>query len=206
MTEVKQMTQREGEAVVAYLRQMPESGWNTTTVCSPWTVADLVGHLTGLGNQTLGNFAGGFIRSGFNFEKTVNRDMQQYLTGTHADRIDRLAEAVANPSTPKQLSEIALGEFICHGEDIRRALGDRGEHSGEHIAIVGPLQAKSKGPIQGKKRTEGLSFAATDSDWKYGSGPEVRGPGIDLICAITGRPYGLDTLEGPGLATLRARL
>ena len=118
------MTRTEGEALVAYLREMPAESWDAVTVCDPWTVSHLVAHLTALGNQTMGNFAKGFIRSGFSFDKFVNRDMQKYLDGTPAERINRLEASVKNPSTPDKLKEIALGEVMVHGEDIRRANGD----------------------------------------------------------------------------------
>ena len=206
MADVRAMTRAEGAAVVAYLREMPAEGWEQMTVCDPWTVGHLVAHLTAAGNQTYGNFARGFVRSGFSFDKFVNRDMQKYRLGSPDERIDWLETSVKNPSTPDRLKEIVLGEMICHGEDIRRALGDRGEHPAEHIAQVGPMYAETKPPLNGKMRAEGLSFRATDGAWTHGSGPEVTGPGIDLICAISGRPYALEHLDGEGLPTLRSRL
>jgi uncharacterized protein (TIGR03083 family) len=205
MTDVREMTRKEGEAVVAYLRELPAEAWDQMTVCDPWTVSHLVAHMTALGNQTMGNFALGFIRSGFSFGKFVNRDMQKYLTGTPQERIDRLEASVKNPSTPDRLKEIALGEIMCHGEDIRSAMGDRGEHSPEHVAQLGPMYAETKAPLNGKMRAEGLSFRATDGEWTHGSGPEVSGPGMDLIAAMVGRDYSLSQLDGEGLSTLRSR-
>ncbi|MGI9594969.1 MAG: maleylpyruvate isomerase family mycothiol-dependent enzyme [Acidimicrobiales bacterium] len=206
MTDVRAMTQAEGEDVVAYLRAVPDEAWDTMTVCAPWTVADIVAHLTAMGNQTMGNFARGFVASGFSFDKFVNRDMQKYLTGTAEERVDRLEQSVDNPSTPDRLKKIALGEMMCHGEDIRRALGDRGDHPAEHVSEVGPMYVETKAPLNGRMRAENLSFRATDGGWTHGSGPEVRGPGMDLLCAITGRPYALDQLKGDGVAALRSRL
>jgi uncharacterized protein (TIGR03083 family) len=184
---------------------MPGEGWDQMTACAPWTIGHLVAHLTAAGSQTYPNIAKGLVLSGFNLDKFANRDLLKYLVGSPDDRIDRLEESVQNPSAPKPLKEIVLGEMICHGEDIRRALGDRGEHRAEHIAQVGPMYVKTKAPLNGRMRAEGLSFRANDGDWSYGSGPEVTGPGIDLICAIAGRPYALDHLEGEGLSTLRSR-
>lgn len=206
MSDVKAMIRTEGEDVVAYLRQMPADGWETMTVCRPWTIAHLVAHLTALGNQTMGNFGRGFVRSGFSFDKFVDRDLQKYLNGGPEQRIDRFEASVQNPSTPARLEEIALGEMMCHGEDIRRARGDRGEHRPEHVTRLGPMYAETKAPLNGGKRAEGLSFRATDGAWTHGSGPEVSGPGIDLLAAITGRGYALDSLDGEGLATLRSRM
>jgi hypothetical protein len=50
-----------------------------------------------------------------------------------------------------------------------------------------------------------LSFRATDGNWSIGEGREVAGPGIDLVRAISGRVDAYDTLEGPGLETLKSR-
>ena len=46
---------------------------------------------------------------------------------------------------------------------------------------------------------------ATDIDWHYGTGPEVRGPAAAILVAACGRPALDEELEGPGLATLRDR-
>jgi hypothetical protein len=50
-----------------------------------------------------------------------------------------------------------------------------------------------------------LSLRATVGNWSIGEGPEIAGPGIDLIRAISGRADAYDTLEGPGLDTLTSR-
>jgi hypothetical protein len=103
------------------------------------------------------------------------------------------------------LDEVALAEFIVHGEDIRRALGSRGEHPSAHITAIGKGFAESKKPVNGRVRTKGLSLRATDGDFAWGNGPEVVGPGIDLMLAISGRAGALDQCEGAGVETLRSR-
>jgi len=50
-----------------------------------------------------------------------------------------------------------------------------------------------------------LKLRATDVDWTFGDGPEVAGPGMDLILAMSGRASALDDCTGEGVATLRAR-
>lgn len=56
-----------------------------------------------------------------------------------------------------------------------------------------------------KKRIAGLTLVATDVDWSYGEGPEVRGPAEALLKVTCGRPVALADLEGPGLERLRSR-
>jgi hypothetical protein len=51
-----------------------------------------------------------------------------------------------------------------------------------------------------------VRLIATDSDWSYGKGPEVRGPGEALLMVMAGRPAALRDLEGAGTSTLVARL
>jgi hypothetical protein len=60
--------------------------------------------------------------------------------------------------------------------------------------------------IGGKKRVAGLTLRATDTDWSAGEGPEVRGPAIAILLAISGRAAGLDDLAGEGVETLRPRM
>jgi len=59
--------------------------------------------------------------------------------------------------------------------------------------------------IGAKNRIAGVALRATDTDWSHGSGPEVSGPLLSLVMAMTGRKVALDDLEGPGLEVLRAR-
>jgi len=81
MADIRALTRAEGEALVGYLRAMPEEQWSESTACAPWTVRHLVAHLTAGGNQTFGNFAKGIITAGFNFDKFVNGDLAKYLDG-----------------------------------------------------------------------------------------------------------------------------
>lgn len=204
MADVQAMTKLEGEALLEYLRALPEESWDAQTVCDPWTVRHLVAHLTALGNQTLPNFAKRMVMTGFNFQKVTDGDLRKWLQPTDV-MLANFERSVANPSTPKMLGEVALGEFMCHGEDIRRALGDRGDHPAAHIDLLAPNYAKTGKPLNGKTRTPGLSFRSTDSSFRHGDGPEIAGSGMDLIMAIAGRYDALDHCEGDGVERMRAQ-
>jgi hypothetical protein len=82
---------------------------------------------------------------------------------------------------------------MVHGEDIRRSLGDQGQHPAEHVSAIGKMYAESKKPLNGRTRTEGLSLRATDGNFTWGSGTAVAGPGMDLMMAMTGRVGALDS-------------
>ena len=59
--------------------------------------------------------------------------------------------------------------------------------------------------IGSKRRIAGLTLRATDADWITGAGPEVSGPIVSLVMAMTGRKVADDDLTGEGVATLRSR-
>ena len=161
-------------------------------------------HLTALGNQSVPNFMLGMLKARGNFDKFVDRDLQKYVKSTEQMKAGFEATLQRTKPSPGP-SYVMLGEYTMHGEDIRRALGRRGEHPAERLEPLAEMYAATKAPIHGKRRTEGLSFRATDGNWSIGEGPEIAGPGIDLVRAISGRTDAYATLEGPGLATLTSR-
>jgi hypothetical protein len=57
-----------------------------------------------------------------------------------------------------------------------------------------------------KDRIIGLTLRATDADWSTGTGPEVSGPALALLLAMTGRPAGLAGLSGDGVGMLQSRM
>lgn len=54
-----------------------------------------------------------------------------------------------------------------------------------------------------KQLVAGVRLRATDGDLVIGDGPEVRGPALALLLAVSGRKVGLDDLDGPGVSTLQ---
>ncbi len=204
MTDYSAMVDAERKALLPVLEGLTEAQWSTMTVCDPWTVRHLVAHMTALGNQTAPNFFKGMITTGFNFDKFVAKDLVRFNQGSNADVLAGFAKTLSAKAPPGP-KYAALGEIMCHGEDIRRAIGSKGVHPDAHVvALAGEYQKTGK-PLSGKKRSAGLKLRATDVDWTFGDGPEVAGPGMDLILAMSGRASALDDCTGEGVATLRAR-
>ena len=66
--------------------------------------------------------------------------------------------------------------------------------------------AKTAGfPLGIKKRIAGVRLCATDIDWQWGDGPEIRGPGEALFFAMLKKRMLLDKLDGDGVTVLTAR-
>jgi len=68
------------------------------------------------------------------------------------------------------------------------------------------MYTRASFPVGGKKRIHGLRLTTTDTGWSYGAGPEVSGPALSLLLAMTGRPAGLKELSGDGAPVLSQRL
>jgi uncharacterized protein (TIGR03083 family) len=168
-------------------------------------VQELVAHLTAAGNITAPHFLGGFLKAGFNFDKTVDTDLRNYSQGSPADVKARYDAIITSNRKPPGPAYVALGEVMVHGEDIRRSQGGRGEHPAEHLVTLAEMYKKTGAPLRAKKRVAGLKLRATDVDWSTGEGPEVTGPCMSLILGMVGRIGALTDCEGPGLETLRTR-
>ena len=90
-------------------------------------------------------------------------------------------------------------------EDIRRAVGSKGDQTKEHVIVFAEANRKTGSPLFGKRRSAGLRSVADDVNWSAGEGPEVRGPAMSLILGVCGRRKALDDCEGAGVDAMRSR-
>jgi uncharacterized protein (TIGR03083 family) len=205
MTDMMTMVHAERRSLAGFLDTLAPDQWQASTWCDKWKVQDVVGHLTAAGNITAPHFFGGFIRSGFSFDRFVEGDLRQYATGTPPEVRQRFDAIIDSDRKPPGPAYVALGEIMVHGEDIRGPLGAKGDHAPEHLTTLAELYKKTGPPLRAKKRLVGLRLVASDVDWATGDGPEVRGPCMSLILAMVGRTAALADCEGPGVETLRSR-
>ena len=205
MTDIPTMAAAERQAIHDDVADLTDEQWATMTVCAPWTVRTLICHLTALGNQTAPNFFKGMAKNRFDFNKFIAGDLVKYDQGSNADVLAGYAKTLPSTRTPPGPKYVALGEYTCHGEDILRALGESRQRPEEQIVTLAELYKSVGKPFDTKKRLKGLKLTATDVDWTTGDGPEITGPGLDLILGMTGRLGALDTCSGEGLDTFRSR-
>jgi uncharacterized protein (TIGR03083 family) len=114
-----------------------------------------------------------------------------------------LLSATDHPPGPV---DAMVGEAVVHSEDIRRPLRIRREYPLETVLRAADFYKGSNAIIGAKNRVAGLTLHATDAEWTTGSGPEVRGPAMALVMAMTGRSAALADLTGDGVDTLRSRM
>lgn len=201
-----QMIRSERAALVEALAALPPPAWDQPSLCPGWTVRDVVGHIIATASMTPPRFFGKLIGSGFRFDAMVGKEIAAVTSGrTDADLVQLLRERVDARTAPPGPTLSWLGETIVHGEDAFRALGGYRDHPIAHLVAVADFYKGSDMLIGAKSRIGGVALRATDSDWRHGTGPEVAGPMIALVMAMTGRSVALDDLTGDGVAVLRGR-
>ena len=196
----------ERKALVADLASLTDEQWATPSLCGGWTVREVLGHMTATAAMTPPQFFARLAGSGFRFNATTAKTIARECEGTPADTLRRFGEHVDSSTHPPGPVDTWLGETIVHSEDIRRPLGITHDYPVDAVTRVIDSYQKSNILIGGKKRSAGLTLRATDADWAAGTGPEVTGPALAILLAVTGRGAGVDGLTGDGVATLRSRL
>lgn len=201
-----QMIEAERAGLVDALATLPDSDWDKPSLCASWTVRQVVGHMIATANMTPGKFAGKLIAAGFNFKNMTRKDIEHYTAGkTNAELVEALRSRIKARTAPPGPALSWLGETIVHGEDIFRALNGYRQHPVEHVVAVADFYRNSNLLIGTKRRIEGATLRATDTEWQHGTGPEVSGPAIALLLAMAGRKIALDDLSGDGVALLQQR-
>jgi uncharacterized protein (TIGR03083 family) len=195
----------ERKALAADLRGLGPEDWARTSLAGGWTVRDVLAHMTSAAKLTPPAFFGQMIGSGFSFDKVQEKGVAAQRGASPAGTLANFESVLTSVKHPPGPTATWLGETIVHSEDIRRALGIAHAYPVDAVVTVADFYKGSNLLIGSKNRIAGLTLRATDADWSHGTGPEVKGPVLSLVMAMTGRKAADDDLAGDGVATLRAR-
>jgi uncharacterized protein (TIGR03083 family) len=195
----------EREALIADLGTLTDDQWARQSLCANWTVRDVLGHMIATAKMTPPKFLAALAGTGFRFNAMTAKGVAAEATAKPGDGLAVFGSHVKDTTHPPGPVEAMLGEAVIHSADIRKPLGIAHEYPEEALNRVADFYRGSNLIVGAKKRIDGLTLRATDTGWSTGSGPEVTGPHLTLILAMTGRPAALGDLAGEGLATLRSR-
>jgi uncharacterized protein (TIGR03083 family) len=187
------------------LANLTPAQWDTPSLCSEWTVRDIVAHLSATASLNPATFLVNMAKAGFNFDRFANGQIAKHRGPEPAATLNEFRGLRDSTSAPPGPKTSWLGEVVVHGEDIRRPLGIRHTYAPDAVRQVIDFYKGSNMLIGSKKRVDGLALHATDDDWQHGQGEQVQGPLLSLLLAMTGRGAACDDLTGPGVQTLRSR-
>jgi hypothetical protein len=162
----------------------------------------------------LGEFAGALVRRRGSFHRASETLVAKYAALTPTDEIvaalrrdadDRFVPPSMTPAAP-------LTEVLLHRLDAAVPLGLGLEVEADrpttpwHPALDFLVSTKARRGFV-KRGLPMVTYVATDvlvddEPWRYGRGPEVRGPAAAVGLAVAGRRAWLDRLEGPGRESL----
>jgi len=196
----------ERRALVADLEPLTDTQWSTPSLCAEWSVRQCLAHMTATAKMTPPRFFAGFAGSGFRFNVMSAKDVAQEMGSSGADTLARFTAQLTSTTHPPGPIDAMIGEAVLHGEDIRRPLGISRSYPVDVVVRCADFFKGSNLLLGTKNRIAGLTLRALDTEWSTGTGPEVIGPSLSLLLAMTGRRAGLDGLDGPGLATLESRM
>jgi uncharacterized protein (TIGR03083 family) len=205
-TDIWPTIQAERKALANDLEALDQDQWAKTSLCTQWTVWDVVAHMTATAKITPPAFFGKMLTSGFSLTTLQGKDIAVERGDSPADALARFEAVESSRKHPPGPVDTMLGETIVHAEDIRRALGIGHEYPADAVVHVADFYKNSNLILGTKRRIEGLTLRATDANWSHGTGPSVSGPMIALVMAMTGRKAMAEgPLSGDGVATLQAR-
>jgi uncharacterized protein (TIGR03083 family) len=197
---------QERAALAEDLDGLTDEQWRTPSLCPGWDVQQVLAHMTAAADTNPPKWFVKFAGSGFRFNTMVNKDIAKIAGGGPQQTLARFNAVRDSNGHPPGPVDSWLGETIVHAEDIRRPLGVAHDYPVEAVTRVADFYTKSNLLIGSKKRVTGLALRATDTEWRTGTGPEISGPAIAILLAMTGRTAAFDELEGDGVDTLRSRI
>jgi uncharacterized protein (TIGR03083 family) len=202
--DVWRLVHAERHALIDDLEGLDEAQWSQPSLCAGWSVHDVAAHLVDVALTTRLGFVVGLARARFDFDRQNTDGLERARGATPGETLQRLRQVATRTSTPPAPLDTRIVEDVVHGEDIRRVVGLTRRYPDE--AVVRALQQQCRMPASfggAKELVARVRLRATDLDLSIGDGPDVDGPALALLLAVTGRRVALGDLDGPGLATLR---
>ena len=198
----------ERRGLAALASALTEEQRAAPSLCSGWSVHDVVAHLVVPLQVGIPRFLVAVLASRGDFDRAndrLTRRQARRPVGELTEVLRRKADSRFTP--PGSGPEAPLTDLLVHGLDIRWPLGLPREVPEERVRTsLTFLTSAPAGGLVRRGTLEGLRFEADDVDWAHGSGPTVSGSAEALLLAMTGRTTALDHLGGDGVPTLRSRV
>ena len=202
------MHDEENAELSAYLHKLDPEDWERPSLCEGWRVRDVVGHILDGNELRLWTLPIRLARYGFSSDRSGKAHSIARARGLAPEQL--LADFDGRDPWAGTCRvfppHLVLLDRLVHHQDIRRALGHHRRIPEERLVAVLEPTPRLGSMFRARRRARGLRFVATDVDWVWGDGLEVRGPGEALLLTMLGRPQPLPELEGDGLAAFRSRV
>jgi uncharacterized protein (TIGR03083 family) len=185
----------------------PAEEWSAKSLSEAWSVKDVSAHMLVIPTMSKGQVFRAFAGSGFNLDK-MNTKLVKKLTAAMSPEeiVAATRSSAGSKSTPPGLNlPGAFTELVVHANDVAEVVGRPVNfETADYVACLNHLKGV-QAVFGTKKRIEGLTLRATDTDWATGGGAKVEGSAKDLLLAMASRPIAFARLTGDGVTTLASR-
>lgn len=206
MNDVWPLVHAERAALIADLETLDPAAWETPSLCAAWSVHDVVAHVVATAKTTRLSFVAGLVAARFDFDADNARGVARERGATPQETLARLRAVADRTSTPPAPFDTRLVEAVLHGEDIRRPLGLTREYPLVAVERALRLQVRTSTSMGGAKQlVAGLRLVDEEAGLSIGDGPQVRGPALSLLLAVSGRAGAMADLDGEGATELATR-
>ncbi|MGY0499929.1 maleylpyruvate isomerase family mycothiol-dependent enzyme [Nocardia sp. FBN12] len=188
----------ERSTLVELLRELPESAWDTASLCEGWRVRDVAAHLVLATRVTIVSLLVNLIRARGNTDRLIHDTAVR-----HADRtptaalLAELRATIDSRAIPVGTTPIdRLMDLLVHGQDIAVPLGiDRVMPSTPARLALDRVWTMGA-PFHAQDRLVGYALTATDTAWAAGNGTPITGTAAALLMIVTGRRSPAERADG----------
>lgn len=197
---------RERAELVDLLESLGDDEWNAPSLCSDWSVKDVVAHIVSYDGLSPVGAAGLAVRGRLWPDRMNAVGVARLAERAPADLVRHLREN-PRPSgfTAALGGAVALVDTLIHQQDVRRPLGRPREVPDERVRFALGF-AYAAPVVRGFWNVRGARVGAPRVDWEAGRGPVATGEPESVLMVLAGRRGVLDELSGPGVERLRPRL
>ncbi|HEY5111460.1 MAG TPA: maleylpyruvate isomerase family mycothiol-dependent enzyme [Acidimicrobiales bacterium] len=180
--------------------------WRHATLCGQWDVEEVAAHLTAAASLNQMRWVRSMLGARFRVDVHNQRRLAEYRGSTPAETLERFHAIIHSTTAPSGHTPAYLGEVVVHAQDIRQPLGLPRTPSLDALTPVADFFARRNFAVASRTTVAGLQLRADDGPFATGEGLLVTGSTLALVMSMAGRAPYIDQLDGPGVATLRARV
>jgi uncharacterized protein (TIGR03083 family) len=174
--------------------------WDSASLCAGWRVREVVAHVTMAARYSQEQFTAELQRCNFDFTRLSNEVAARDANLPTDELIDNLrSEVMQHWAPPGGGYHGALNHAVIHGLDVTVPLSVPRLSSDATIRVILDDLTQRGGSVRFGVDIAGRHLRATDLEWSFGQGPELRGPAADLALVICGRSVPPGRLEGAPL-------
>jgi uncharacterized protein (TIGR03083 family) len=200
------LVRAERTALAEELSSLNAEQWRHGTLCGQWDVEEVVAHLIAAASLNQWRWVSSMLGARFRVDVHNQRRMVEHRGSTPAETLDRFHAIIGSTTAPSGHTPAYLGEVVVHAQDIRQPLGLPRTPDVDALTPVAEFFARRNFTVASRTTVAGLQLRADDGPFATSTGPLVTGSTLALVMSMAGRAHYIDQLDGPGVATLRARV